>query len=469
MKKHSPIEFVWFLEDESILPILRGFSHPFGGRRHYEVFEGAGRKVFVKSFGESGMAGRVRQLLAPRGKKEFIIAQKLQALSVPAPSALGHGVGDMASAVVEVFIEGGSLLEHINAGANRDDLLRSLADFLILLREKNVRHDDLHLGNILVSGEEFCLVDLHKVRVKSSFSNDDEIVNLTHALGMIYYGMTPHERNVFFDRYGCVADMRKKVEDSIDMLRHRWVVKKMDRAFKNTSIVHCVGLDLFIRGRENKVKGGQVGVLKEDKKVKVERYNGYVRKVYAKRRRLKDAWQNHVVLEYMHTHLVPAAFSATLLPVSGGAGCIAMEDLCEKGEELDRYLDRNYDAMGKGERRVLVDTLAAFFRDAMAWGITHRDLKACNVFVLASGDFLLLDVEDIRFVKATAQTLARAFIQLNNTVPKRVASRDRMRFFLRLAPLIDTDKKRLFREVLAASQKESIVYEGISGLVEDNW
>ncbi len=467
MKEHSARGFKWFTEDEGLLNALAAVRHPAGERRHYDVLEVDGQKVFVKSFSEKGVAGRVRQAVAPRGKKEFSIARGLCALGIPAPIALGYGTGDLVSAVAESFIDGKSLLEHIKEGTGREGLLGRLADFLLALRDRKVRHDDLHLDNILVSGDSLYLVDLHKVRLKRSFSNEDEVTNLTHALGIIYNDITRHERDIFFDRYGCTAETREKVENAIERLRARWITNKMERAFRDTSVVTRKGDNIFIRGMEDSARGDYEATIKEDRKVKVERFSGHVKKTYAGRARLKRAWENHVVLEYLHMPVTPKAFQACL--PSRGKGYILMEDLKGKGEELDRFLDRRYDSMRHGERKAFIDSLAAFFHGAMTWGITHRDLKACNVFVLTSGGFRLLDVEDIRFEKATADVLKRAFLQLCNTIPKRVSARDRVRFFLRLSDLINVDKKMLMREVIAGSLKGPIVYEGVSGLVEDKW
>jgi hypothetical protein len=170
----------------------------------------------------------------------------------------------------------------------------------------------------------------------------------------------------------------------------------------------------------------------------------------------------------MHKAVTPAAFCAAI-PARGAGGYIAMEDVTGRGEELDRYLDRNYDAMDTTRRKSFIDALAAFFRDAMTWNITHGDLKACNIFVLDSGGFLFLDVEDIRFTRITGEILKKAFCQLNTSIPRRICPRDRIRFFLRLVSLIGVDRKKLFREVCAGSLNEPIVYEGVSGLVTDKW
>ncbi len=460
-------EFTWFLENEGFIPAVRDIAHPDGERRSYRVCEHDGAKLFIKTFSEKGLSGRVRSLISPRGKTEFIVARKLNALGVPAPLPLGYGIGARTSAIAEYFIDGRTFLGIFESSSNRDPLLEQLADFLHLLKKANVRHDDLHLDNILVSGDIFYLVDLHKAKVRASFRADDELANLTHALGMVWHDLSPGERAAFFDRYQLMPSMKSDLEKAIRSLREKWVLNKMARAFRDTSIVHRNGTRLFIRGREGSGGGVFVEILKNDRKVKVERHGDHIRKTYTGTRRLKTAWRNHVVLEYMHTTITPVVYYAEVPET--GHGYIAMEDLADRGEELDRYLDRNYDAMDAQQRISFIALLAHFFLAVTARGIAHKDLKACNIFVLTKGGFLFLDVEDIHFASVTPDVLKRLFCQLNNTVPKRISARDRMRFYLRLISLIDCDKKQLFKDIITESMKDKIVHEGTSGLVIDSW
>jgi len=103
MREFSSKQFTWFLEDDRLLPILKDLTHPRGERRSYRVYESHGQKVFIKTFSEKGVAGRIRSLFAPRGKKEFIIAGRLASIGIPAPIPLGYGIGDRVSAIAEGF------------------------------------------------------------------------------------------------------------------------------------------------------------------------------------------------------------------------------------------------------------------------------------------------------------------------------------------------------------------------------
>ena len=174
-----------------------------------------------------------------------------------------------------------------------------------------------------------------------------------------------------------------------------------------------------------------------------------------------------MALEYLEMDIVPRPSYVARASLLGG-GYVAMEDLKAHGEELDRFLDKGWDSMTPGERRLFAHGLSEFFGRLLEKGIIHRDLKACNVFVLSDG-FRLLDVEDILFAAPTEETMRRMLVQLNTSVPERISVADRVRFFVNLVSGFSLDRKRLLREVARLSRNEEIVYEGVSGLKKESW
>jgi tRNA A-37 threonylcarbamoyl transferase component Bud32 len=467
MKTGKIGDITWFLNDEISVEALGNIRHEKDARRGYFTIDHEGRRFFVKVFSEKGLTGLARQRISPRGKKEYDLGKRLIALSIPTPRPVGYGMSRRESYVIQEWVDGTGFLDLLAAGLGREDLLASLADFLRALAEKGVRHNDLHLQNILVTGETLYLVDLHKMRIKKGLEEDDEVSNLSHALAMIYLEMTGAEREAFFARYGN-SRIRDRVEAEIGKMRERWVRSKEKRAFSSSSKTVVKGDRVFMRGRETLTEGRLVQVVKEDRKVRVERFSDHIRKVYRDARRLERAWKAHVVLEYMELAVVPAAFFATK-PSTLGGGSIAMEDLKGKGEELDRFLDRDYGPMAVPARRALAGRLASFLSGLIRKGIAHRDLKGCNLFALHDGRFLLLDVEDILFGDVTEERLARMLVQLNTTIPRMITDRDRMRIFLGLTARMGLDRRKLFREVLRRSLAEEIVYEGVDGLKREKW
>ena len=457
----------WFFKDEDLIGFLRGFSPEEGAKRGHFVFEHAGKKIFIKYFKEKGFYGLVRNRVSPRGKKEFQLAGRLILLSIPTPEPLGYGLSDAGSYVIQEWIDGDTFVSLYEGSGQKAALLSQLAAFLNELKLHCIRHNDLHLNNIIVHNGTLHLIDLHKMQIKRRFSLDDEVSNLAHAITMVYQDLSEEEKMTFFEQYG-EKGIRKPLEAELKRLRHRWILKKMERAFDDTSTMITDRNYVYIAGFEGYGKGTLCSVIKDDKKVKIERYSDHVRKIYRNERRLNRAWKNHIALTYLNLRVVPRTFFVKR-PSLSEKGFVAMEDLAGRGEELDRYLDREYDRFGVHERRIFIDTLSAFFVHAIKQWICHRDVKACNVFVLRDGGFILLDVEDIVFTEMDTESLKRMLTQLNTTIPKRISVGDRIRFFLKLSIQLKMKSKTLFHEIMTESLKSEIVYEGVSGLKVEQW
>jgi hypothetical protein len=225
---------------------------------------------------------------------------------------------------------------------------------------------------------------------------------------------------------------------------------------------------ISVNGAENEAKGEFVAFIKKDKKVTVERYSDHIRKIYRHRRRLRTAWENHVVFAYLGSNAVPRPYCVKL-PLLSSDGYIAMEDMGHKGIELDRFLDGKYNTMTFNARRTFIDSFAFFLVSLFRQRIGHGDMKACNIFVLNDGHFVFLDIEDVVFEEIEEERLKKMLIQLNTTMPKRISVMDRMRFFYRISSSLAVNRKRLLRDVLRASLESDIVYEGVGGLVRETW
>ena len=74
-----------------------------------------------------------------------------------------------------------------------------------------------------------------------------------------------------------------------------------------------------MEGAQNATEEVFMECIKNDKKVRVERYSDHIRKIYRNNRRLKKAWRNHVAIEYLLLPIVPKPFY------------VQMGSLCESG------------------------------------------------------------------------------------------------------------------------------------------
>ena len=468
LKMYSVGGIGWRLAEDGLKGVVEQFSHPKNKRRHYMVFDYHGGKVFIKSFLEEGFSGRVRHFLLPRGKIEFRTGSRLAALGILTPKVLGYGIGKNTSAVVTEYVDARSFLDMIKKTALHDALYILLAGLLKQLKMKHVRHNDLHLDNILMRDDRACLIDLHKTKIKRSFNDADEISNAAHAIGMIYDEISNNERDFFFKQYDCTEKVKEGIEKEIRRFKKDWITSKKKRAFKNTSVLSAADRCIHVRGTENEANGEFIAFIKKDKKVTVERYSDHIRKIYRYQRRLKTAWENHVVFAYLGSNAVPRPYYVKLPSLSSG-GYIAMEDMGYKGIELDRFLDGKYDTMTFNTKRAFINSLAFFLASLFRQRIGHRDMKACNIFVLNDGRFVFLDIEDVVFGEIGEETLKKMLIQLNTTIPKRISVMDRMRFFCRISLPLAVDRKRLLKDVLRASLESDVVYEGVGGLVRETW
>jgi len=457
----------WFLDDYEMAGSLRDVKPDDIGRRGYGVFSFKGGQFFLKSFREKGLSGFIRGKIAPRGKKEYDMGKRLRALSILTPAPKGYGIAKAGSYIIQEFIEGTSLLYALRVSRDRELLIKGLARLLSTLKTHKIRHNDLHIENIIIHKDEQYLIDLHKMAIKKVFTEEDELSNISHSLAMVYTEMTEKEKEIFFRVYGNEG-IREKTEAAIRAMRINWVEKKKARAFDKTSIIEKKGNILYMKGMDAIGNGVYVETIKSDKKTEVLRYTDHIRKLYRNQRRLKKAWQSSVVLAYMGLNITPRVYFFNP-PSFSSWGFIAMEDLRGKGEELDRFLDRGYSNMSIRERRSFIDRLAGFFKVFLRMDIIHMDLKGCNIFAIRDNGFLLLDLEDITFKEIDGNILARMLIQLNTTIPIKVSYTDRMRFFLDITEGLRLDKKDVARMIARRSLEMEVVYEGVGGLKRESF
>lgn len=471
MKKIVQNGIRWFLDDGFPFEDIKRISFEEGQRRGHLTCQVGGKRVFVKFFVEKGIAGLIRNMLLPRGKMEYIFGKRLCSLSIPTPNPVGYGVSKEGSYIIQEYTEGPTFLEAYldeKGKGYTGPLLEGLAGLLVNLRLKRIRHNDLHLNNIIVHKGMLSVVDLHKMQRKGIFTKKDELSNLSHAFTMIYPMMSEEERGLLYKACGAEG-IRAEVEAEIERLRKRWIKRKMERAFKETSRIEVESGLVYVRGRKGVDRGELLSIIKDDKKTRVERYADHIRKFYRDGRRLKRAWRNHIALCYLNLSLTPAPYHVRL-PRPFSKGYIAMEDLAAKrGEELDRYLDRHYDHLSLKERRGLLALLSTLFTEMIKERIVHEDMKACNLFFIEGVGIKLLDIEDIRFKEVKEGEIERMMVRLNTTIPKRIGNGERIRFFLMVCNNLRVDKRQLFKRIREASLKEAIVYEGAAGLVVDSW
>ncbi|MBI4568178.1 MAG: hypothetical protein HY719_07260 [Planctomycetes bacterium] len=174
---------------------------------------------------------------------------------------------------------------------------------------------------------------------------------------------------------------------------------------------------------------------------------------------------------------------------------VIMEDLAPRWEELDRRLARWERHGPPAERAAQVRRAAAALADELRRRhdrqALHRDLKTCNIMILAPrpaappGDASTppgaADDPRFAFVDCDAATadapitgrgLALALAQLSASTPAFVGWRERLRFVKRYlgraGPFTSADR-RLLREADALARRHAILFVGLDGDRTEPW
>jgi hypothetical protein len=171
---------------------------------------------------------------------------------------------------------------------------------------------------------------------------------------------------------------------------------------------------------------------------------------------------------------VPCIKALALLERKKGLGVgesFLLMKASESGQELDRYLFKKFETIGR--KRLFIKTLAQWLFHFHQLDLYHQDMKACNLLVLENGEtweFHVLDLEDVRLDKRVDEgKLFKNFLQLHTSIPKWITRTDRLRFlkeYLRCQPVI-RDEKPFIRRLVRESRKRGVVYVSPEGVVEE--
>lgn len=116
MKVYDINGIEWHLADEGLAEIVKALPGKDDARRGYAAYPYREGRVFIKSFVEKGVTGFVRNRTLPRGKKEYLAAERLLSFSIAAPKALGYGKGAAGSYIIEEWLPGVSLASRLKEG-----------------------------------------------------------------------------------------------------------------------------------------------------------------------------------------------------------------------------------------------------------------------------------------------------------------------------------------------------------------
>lgn len=477
--------------------------------------------VFLKRYHVRTFLDQLKYLFVPsRAMAEWLAARTMTAAGLPTIHAVmmgekhsGRMLLDGTLATIEIpdandlvpvlhWRMRGPALQHA-----RRKLLRDLAQLIRRFHDAGFVHNDLHSGNILVTGEpetaKLHLIDLHTVKIVGKTARRPRIANLSKMLHSLTTGTTRSERRRILKDYegddpvlGDIGAVSRKIFGRADALERRRLKNQARRCLRGSSsfdLTRMGDYSLWFR-REippegvlsaigdhllSMEKGGHE-ILKDSRRSAISRQvlaappewgRTVVKETLIPEplEILKNAfrvprgmasWKNGNSLDMHQVRVArPAALAIRGRWPFLRESYLLMEDLSDCSR-LDLYVLKrfagNLDAAGRREKRDFVRRCAQFVRSIHRKGIYHGDLKAVNMFVrqseLGNPVFLLVDYDRVTFGNSvSSRRRIKNLAQLAASVAVLITKTDRMRFFREWAP--DVKAKESMRAINAGVEK----------------
>jgi hypothetical protein len=476
-----------------------------------------GQNIFLKRDLIKGLFHSLKYLLFPsKGRKECLIAYQLQKKNINIPKPLGWiererwGFIKESYYLSEAIGSGISLLGHFEQFGQRAPL-DELAGAVRAFHDSGLFHQDLHAGNLLWDGVSFFLTDLHRSKILRFLSLNKKLWNLSQLLHSLRSQWERKDQLEFMEEYfgrNPLDSLKKKkyaqkVVSMMDSLQRRQWKSRTKRCLKESTeftVQKEKGMTVYHRrdfplDRIKKVIEKHLSLSKEKPSTLVKYTSDIIVSL------LREGEDKICIKQFRYPHFLdrfkePFRHSKGLRSWRAGNGLKArgipslkvlalveprnrwrlqksffLMEASETGQELDRFLFKGFKEVK--QKRHFIIAFAKWMYHFHRKNVYHRDMKACNIFVLekeGNWEFNFLDLEDVLLdEKIDGKKLFMTFLQLNTSIPKNITRTDRLRFLkevLRLHPIIRNEKKFIYR-LIKKSRERGVVYVSPYGVVEE--
>ena len=420
-------------KDESLVRSVLGGAFPSETvkessiRAVRRVVPPGGPALYLKLFRERGVGAAVRRLVADRAAREYAVLDHLRRAGVTAAEPVACGTHDGSSFLITREIPKASVLKDLLVDADqgrRKRLVDALGRFVRSVHDSGVRHDDLHLGNVLVSGTGFFLVDVHRAAIRPNLTKPERIEGLAFLVLSLRTLVSAADQRRFLNAYWGERPSKSLLLDL------RLAFRKARERYSEDRTRRCLS-----SGREFEKAGGmmlrrplstsaakqtfQASPLREVKSVGRRRLwlatpDRFVREGP----RAKRIWRNAHALSVRHV-ATPRLWA--------WSGDRILGEWIADAAPLNEFVDRPWKPR---EKRAFREALARFVREMHRAGVHHGDLKANNILVRPGPEFFVIDLDRAEFsAEVPLEGRLSDLAQLNGALGAPVTVGDRLAFY----------------------------------------
>jgi len=390
-----------------------------------------GGALYLKIFRDRGPLAAVRRLIADRAAREFDALDRLRKAGIPVAEPVACGVHEGRSFVITREVAGARILKDLAPSLSRPAraaILRELGRLVRSVHEAGVRDDDLHLGNVLVTGTDeaprLTLIDVHRAGFGIV-----ERAERVQGLGFLLLAM-----RTLFSR----ADQRRFLRAYWGEEPARKLLLEIRSAFRSAFERHATSraARCLRNGREFEKRDGfrlrrplttvearrllDAPPIREIKKVGRRRlWLASADRFVREDPRAGRIWRN------AHALAVRGVSTPRLWAWSGNR--ILGEWFPDAAPLNEHLAGRTWTPR---ERRNFREALAQFVRGMHRSGVHHGDLKANNILVRGDSEFLVIDLDRAAFFEEVPlERRVSDLAQLNAALGAPVTVGDRLAFY----------------------------------------